>query len=219
MPARLSLCLVLVALASRSATAGSVDLAPAYDKAGFVARLLINEVSFPGDPCYRSEEDSMRCMLEILWVLDNRIRHIPPGYTQERVANTRTRDIIDIITAPGQVEGFYRDSDGRFTASSRVFARVDYLVQIANEGPPGRFARLLNHAQALARDYFASRPAGEDKFASLRRVGRDPVTGRAFAWMTSDMPYRPGGDFISIPRQLGGAQGGNHFYTLRRGEP
>ena len=45
------------------------------------------------------------------------------------------------------------------------------------------------------------------------------VTGRAYAWMTADLPFRPGGDFVAIPRHEGGASGGNHFYTLRREVP
>jgi len=215
MPARAFLVVVFAGLLGSGAFAGTVSLEPATSKPGYVARLLINEVPFPGDPLYRSEEDTMRCMAAILWVLDNRIRHIPPGYTQARVANTETRDIIDVITAPGQVEDFHRDAEGRFTAAPRVFTRVNYLVKIASEGPPGRFARLLNHAQTLARDYFDGRPRGEDSFAPLRQVGNYAVTGRAYSWMTSDLPYRPGGDFVAIPRQAGGAPGGNRFYTLR----
>jgi hypothetical protein len=216
MPPRFLLLVAVAELLGSRAFAAPVVLEPVTSKPGYVARLLINEVPFPGDPLYRSEADSMRCMLEILWVLDNRIRHIPPGYTQERVANTQTDDIIGVITAPGQVQDFYRESDGRFTAARRVITRVDYLVNIANEGTPGRFARLLNHAQTLARDYFEGRPRGEDMFAVLRRVGPYSVTGRAYAWMTSDLPFRPGGDFVSIPRSDGGAPGGNHFYTLRQ---
>jgi hypothetical protein len=216
MMARLFQSLAVAGLLAARAFSGPVELEPATSKAGYVARLLINEVPFPGDPLYRNEQDSMRCMLEILWVLDNRIRQIPTGYTQERVANTRTRDIIGVITAPGQVQDFYRDNGDRFAASSRVFARVDYLVRIANEGSPGRFARLLNHAQKLSNLYFEGRQEGEDLFAPLRRVGPYAVTGRAYAWMTSDLPYQPGGDFVAIPRDEGGAPGGNHFYTLRK---
>lgn len=213
------LCIAITVIWGVLCRAATVEIEPATTKAGYVARLLINEVPFPGDPLYRSEADSIRCMTQILWVLDNRIRQIPRGYTQERVANTRTRDIIDIITAPGQVQDFYRDKAGNFTAASRVFARVDYLVRIANEGTPGRFARLLNQAQELARNYFGDRPIGDDLFITLRQVGPRRVTGRAYSWMTSDLPYRPGGDFIWIPTDSGGMQGGNHFYTLRRDPP
>src|SRR5262245_12441014 len=172
MPMRTLLVIASAVMLATHAFAASVALEPATSKAGYVARLLINEVPFPGDPLYRSEQDSMRCMLEILWVLDNRIHHIPPGYSQERVANIQTRDIIDVITAPGQVNDFYRDREGRFTAARRVFTRVDYLVNIANEGSPGRFARLLNRAQELARDYFDGRTRGDDLFVPFRRVGR-----------------------------------------------
>jgi len=221
---RLFLGICFAGLIAANGAAATVALEPATSKSGYLARLLINEASFPGDPLYRSEEDTRFCMLEILWVLDNRIRHIPPGYTQQRVANAETDDIIDVITAPGQVNDFYRDPAGQFTAARRVFTRVDFLVGIANEGPPGRFGRLLNYAQTLARDYFESSRTGtagwgEDRFAPLRRIGPFSVTGRAYAWMTSDLPYEPGGDFVPIPREDGGAPSGNRFYTLRRSTP
>jgi hypothetical protein len=216
---RLFYCVLLLGLAAAGAPAANVELDPRTTRAGYVAALLINEVPFPGDPLYRSEEDTKRGMLEILWVLDNRVRHIPPGYTQERVAHTRARDIIDVITAPGQVEGFHRDSAGQFTAEWRVFERLDALVRIANEGTPGRFARLLNHAQELVHDYYRQTWPAEDLFAPLRRVGPYAVTGRSYAWMTADLPYRPGGDFVAVPRYLGGAPGGNRIYTLRKLSP
>ena len=37
--------------------------------AGYLARLLINEVPFPGERSYESEANSQAAMLEILWVL------------------------------------------------------------------------------------------------------------------------------------------------------
>ena len=52
-------------------------------KAGYLARLLINETPFPGERGYVSEEDTESAMREVLFVLDSRIRDIPPGYKQE----------------------------------------------------------------------------------------------------------------------------------------
>lgn len=213
---RLSFAFVIAGLFATQAFGATVELKPADSKEGYVARLLINEVPFPGDPLYRSEDDSKRGMLAILAVLDNRIRYIPPGYTQTQIANTETRDIIDVITAPGQVEDFYKTGDGRFTTSRRVIVRVDYLVKIANQGTPGRFARLINYAQDLARDYFRGETSGERVFVSLHRVGSTPVTGRGYAWMTADLPCEPGGSFVAVPRSEEGLLGANRFYTLRK---
>lgn len=145
---RLIPVIALAGLIAEPVAGANVELEPATWRAGYVARLLINEVPFPGDPLYRSEADSMRGMFEILWVLDNRVRKVPFGYARWQIAGTQNSDIIDVITAPGQVEDFYKSADGQFTAARRVFVRVDYLVNIANQGAPGRFARLLNYAQS-----------------------------------------------------------------------
>lgn len=199
--------------------AQNVRLAPASTPEGYVARLLINEVPFPGDPLYRSEEDCRRGMEEIVWVLNNRLRHIPPGYSQQEVANTRAANLIEVITAPGQVEGFHRDGQGRFVAVPRVHRRVDYLVRIANDGQPGRIAALLNHAAQLAAAALAGGPDSPDLFLELRRVGSTGVTGRAYAWMTANLPDHPGGHFVAVPREREGRIAGNQFYTLTERRP
>lgn len=213
---RLSSALVVAGLCAMQVVAANVELQPADSEEGYVARLLINEVPFPGDPLYRNEEDSKRGMFAILVVLDNRIHYIPPGYTQAQIANTKTRDIIDVITAPGQVQDFFKTRDGQFTASRRVFVRVNYLVKIANQGSPGRFAHLLNYAQELAQDYFRGEITGQSVFGSLEHVGGTPVTGRGYAWMTAGLPCEPGGSFVKVPRSLDGLLGANRFYTLRK---
>src|SRR5215471_17117773 len=78
-----------------------VQLEPPDTPSGYLARLLINEVPFPGERGYVSEEETKAAMLEILWVLDSRLRNIPPGYRQEQVAGVRSKDVIDIITGTG----------------------------------------------------------------------------------------------------------------------
>jgi hypothetical protein len=191
-------------------------LDPLSTKAGYLTHLLINEVAFPGESSYRDEEDSLRCMSQILCVLDNRTRNIPSGYTQKWVAATESRDLIDVITAVGQVEGFCRNAEGGFIAAPRVVARVNRLVRIANQGPPGATARLLNYARFLAREYVENHRPAKDLFAEVSRVGSIEVAGGAYAWMTAAQARQPGGDFIAIPRRLGGVIGGNQFYKLRQ---
>lgn len=156
-------------------------------------------------------------MLSILWVLHARIHHIPAGYRQEQVAAIRTQNIIEVITAKGQCEGFFRAPNGQFTSAPRVEERIKYLRQIANKGgKPGTFANLQNYAQGLARAYLKEGMAAADRFAGLGVVGRVPVTGRAYAWMTDRDCYNPGGNFVSIPDNLDGSLGGNRFFTLRK---
>jgi hypothetical protein len=101
--------------------------------------------------------------------------------------------------------------------TSRVTERIDYLVQTANRGAPGRFARLLRHAQKLADDYIGESP--HDHFAQLREIEGITVTGRAYGWMTDREIFRPGGNFVRITDAWRGGMGGNRFFTLRRLSP
>ncbi|MEI7899923.1 MAG: hypothetical protein WCK89_06695 [bacterium] len=187
---------------------------------GYLARLLINETSFPGERAFVSEADSKSAMLAVLWVLHARIQHIPQGYRQEQVAGVRSTNIIDVITGAGgkrQCEGFYRNAAGQFVTAPRVEERVDNLLSIANRGgKPGRFAGLLNYAQGLARVYVSEGIEGADRFSGLKRVGQMEVTGRAYSWMTDVGSYHPGGNFVAIPSTQEGSLAGNRFFTLRK---
>jgi hypothetical protein len=87
---------------------------------------------------------------------------------------------------------------------------------IAGRGKPGRFARLINHAQGLASAYVHDGIIGADRFAQLTRIGSVPVTGGAYSWMTDRDCYRPGGNFVRIPDNHQGSLGGNRFFTLRK---
>jgi hypothetical protein len=186
---------------------------------GYVCRLLINEVPFPGERGYTSEADTMLAMEGLLRVLDARLKHVPPGYTQQQIAAVRTGNVIDIITAggeKGQFDGFYRDASGAPVTVSRVTQRIDNLVKIAGRGQPGKFARLLEHAASLARDHADGVLSCRDPHEDVRVVQGVPATGRAYAWMTDEPQYAPGGNFLRIPDEQKGSLGGNRFFTLRR---
>ena len=186
---------------------------------GYVALLLINEVPFPGERAYISEEDSKAAMLSVLWVLHCRLTAIPPGYTQKQVADVRASNVMDIMTAGGirgQVDGFYQGTDGQPMAVARVHERVAHLVGLANRGQPGKIAGLLNYARDLARQYFQTGPAAPDIFADLRKIGSKQVTGHGYAWMTDARQFDPGGSYVFIPDRNQGALGGNRFYTLEK---
>ena len=204
------------------ASAGNVELAPATESEGYVARLLINEVPFPGERGWESEEDSKDAMRQILLVLDARLNHIPRGYTQSQIAAVKTDNIITLMTAGGvhgQIDGFYLDDAGRPSTVARVQSRIDYLMNIAGQGKPGTFARLLNHAQALATAYFQRRMNEPDLFGHLRVVEDTAVTGRAYSWMTDVGQFHPGGRFVRIPDDEQGGIGGNRFFTLKNLSP
>ena len=187
---------------------------------GYLARLLINETSFPGERAYLSETDSKGSMLAVLWVLHSRIQHVPAGYRQVQIAGVRSSNIIDVITGAGgrrQCEGFYLNAAGKYVTAPRVEERIQNLLSIANRGgKPGRFAGLLNYAQGLSRSYVKEGIEGADRFAGLKRVGQTEVTGRAYSWMTDVGSYHPDGNFMSIPSAQDGSLAGNRFFTLRK---
>jgi hypothetical protein len=207
-------------LAPVHVAAAFAQIEPADTTNGYVARLLINEVPFPGERGYVSEEDTKSAMLQILWVLHSRIHLIPAHYRQQQIAGVRSEDIIDIITGTGgrrQCEGFYRNEKGEFVTEPRVEERLDALLRIADSGgKPGRFALLLNYAQGLATAYFKGGIEEADRYAGLKVVGPIEVTGHAYSWMTDINNYHPGGNFVSIPPADEGSLGGNRFFTLRK---
>jgi hypothetical protein len=209
---------MLLAVVCGASVCAAVELKPPDTREGYVARLLLNEVPFPGERGWVSEKDTKAAMLSILWVLHSRMAHVPAGYSQRELAAVRSKDIIDVITAGGvrgQCDGFYRDSKGHPTMVSRVPKRLRYLLNIANKGKPGRFARLMTYGQDLADAYFRGGIKEADRFAALSSVGRLKVTGRAYSWMTDRDYYHPGGDFVKIPDSSEGSLGGNRFSTLK----
>ena len=216
---RLLALLVAAALLLPRPAHAAVTLPAAGSVEGYVCRLLINEVPFPGERSYTSEADTMLAMEGLLRVLDARLKHIPPGYTQQQIAAVRTGDIIDIITAggeKGQFDGFYRDASGTPVMVPRITERIDNLLEISGRGQPGKFARLLEHAAALARDYTSGTLSCRDPHEDVRVVNGVPATGRAYSWMTDEPQYNPGGNFLRIPDDQEGSLGGNRFFTLRK---
>ncbi len=192
---------------------------PAFSsEAGYLGALLVNEVAFPGERGYVSEANTKRAMENILLVLDARIRHVPVPYERVHIAQTSSDRLLDVMTAggvQGQVEGFYRDTSGAAVVSSRIEKRLGYLFKIANDGAPGRFARLLNHASALSSGYIAHLHEPQNLYLHLRSVHGIPVTGRAYSWMTDRHYFHSGGNFVRIPNDLNGSLSGNRFFTLK----
>ena len=208
---------VLACWTAGAASAEFAKLEPAAAASGYLPRLLINETPFPGERGFVSEEDTKATMLSILWVLHARMNHVPPGYKQEEIAAIRSQNVIEVITAKNQCEGFSKDASGKPVSAPRVEARIQNLLRIANGGDkPGRFANLLNFGQGLASAYLAGGIPGADRFAGLTVVNQVAVTGRAYSWMTGQDYYSPGGNFVKIPDSQQGLLGGNRFFTLRK---
>ena len=212
-----SLAAGILCCAASAAAGEFAQMEAASEPSGYLARLLINESPFPGERGYVSEADSKATMLSILWVLHARMNCVPPGYKQEEIAAIRSQNVLEVITAKNQCEGFSKDAAGQPVAAPRVEERLRYLTQIANRGDkPGRFANLLNFGQGLASAYLAGGIPGADRFAGLTVVNQVAVTGRAYSWMTGQDYYSPGGNFVKIPDSLQGLLGGNRFFTLRK---
>ena len=198
--------------------AGNVRFPELSSEAGYLAALLVNEVAFPGERGYVSEANTMRAMENILLVLDARIRYVPAPYERVQIAQTSSARLLDVMTAGGkrgQVDGFYRDASGAAVVVSRVEKRLGYLFKIGNDGAPGRFARLLNHAGALSSQYTAYLNRPENLYLHLRTIHGVPVTGRAYSWMTDRHFFHTGGNFVRIPNDLRGSLSGNRFFTLK----
>jgi hypothetical protein len=207
--------LVLIAGAALAA----VTLPSASTTEGYVCRLLINEVPFPGEKGYVSKEDTMAAMDQLLYVLDGRLNHVPSPYLQKQVAATQADDIIDVITAggvKGQFDGFYRDATGKPAMVDRVTQRIDNLVKIAGQGQPGKFAQILSYAADISTQYVDGHPKVPDRFGSVQNVLGIPATGGAFSWMTDEFRFNPGGNYLRIADSQQGALGGNRFFTLRK---
>lgn len=214
---RLLICFAMY-LVPGTGLMAKVTLNDPTSRAGYISLLLINEAPFPGEHAYLSVNDTKTGMLQILWVLHNRIERIPRGYRQSQIATVSSSDIIDVMTAGGQrgqVDGFYRDPRGVPTAVPRVHERVAYLTRIGNTGPPGKFATLLNYAKELGEAYANAGPKGPDIFRDLLWVDRIRATGSAFSWMTDSPHYNPGGNYLRIPQSDQGVLAGNRFFTLK----
>ena len=198
---------------------GAEQKAATIAPADYLAALLINEVPFPGEPAFKSADDSKAAMRAILHTLHNRRAAPPQGYTRWQVAATSSSDLIDIITAFNQMDGFFKDKHDRHAYAPRVAERMDYLRRLAQRDDTPTLADLLAFAQTLALDFAKGNPPPfPDPFAELTRLppGDIDVTGSCYGWMTDDPAYNPGGNYVRIPDEFGGALGGNRFYTLRK---
>lgn len=198
--------------------AGNVNFPAFNSEAGYLAALLVNEVAFPGEHGYVSEADAKDAMANILLVLDARVNYVPAPYKRVELAQTSSDKLLDVITVGGvhgQVEGFYRDAAGVPVVVPRIQERMAYLMKIAEDGAPGRFASLLNYAGTLASEYVAYLNRPDNLYINLREVHGIPVTGRAYSWMTDRHYFHAGGNFVRIPNDLNGSLAGNRFFTLK----
>lgn len=184
----------------------------------YLAALLINEVPFPGEPRFKNAEDTRAAMQAILWVIECRRAQVPQGYTRHQVAATASTNLIDLITAVNQMQGFYKTAQERHTFDARVGERIAYLELLAKRRNTPTITELLAYARELAEAYAVALALPFEKpFHSLSNLPPETpsVTGSPYGWMTDAPEFHPGGNFVRIPDECGGTLGGNRFYTLR----
>jgi hypothetical protein len=149
---------------------------------GLVARLLLAETTTPANSKY-TLADAATCMERMILVLNNRLKN--PG----QFASRGTR-IEDIITAPGQFEGFEAFPKNY----AKVIPRIQGILDKANDNTvasQGAYQAHLDKAIELATKH--SSPIS------------DPSTTELIGWRTAGHGS-PGPNFVAFDPPLMGIQ-------------
>ncbi|GHO90563.1 hypothetical protein KSF_006110 [Reticulibacter mediterranei] len=184
----------------------SVQLPSVSTVEGVVVRLLLAESKGLAAPSY-DEEEVYRGMQAMKAVPDNRLYHHPEQFGAPGALN-----YVDIITAPGQFQGFFRDESGMVHLSASVQQRIQEVVRLANTDAYRPSARLLDDAMQVTRARIT------DPFVGVTRVDGIAVKGGSYGWQHEEA-VDLGGYFLAIPASHGGIIQGNQFYTLRASFP
>jgi hypothetical protein len=184
----------------------SVQLPPISTVEGVVVRLLLAESRGVAAPSY-DEGEVYRGMQAMKAVVDNRLRHHP-----EQFGAPGALTYVDIITAPGQFQGFFRDESGMVHLSASVQQRIQEVVRLANTDGCGPSSRLVDDAMQVTMARIT------DPFAGVTRVERIAAKGGSYGWQQEGAADL-GGSFLAIPVSHGGIIQGNQFYTLRASFP
>jgi hypothetical protein len=140
-------------------------------------------------------------------VLENRLRHHP-----EQFGAPGALTYVDIITAPGQFQGVFRDDFGAVHLSSVVQQRIHEILHLANNDSEGTYVRFVKNAMHV------TQVESSDPFAGVTMIDGIAAKGGSYGWQqegSADL----GGYFLAIPASSGGIIQGNHFYTLRASFP
>jgi hypothetical protein len=180
----------------------NVTLPDAGTDAGLLARLLIAESLNPGYSSY-DEAEVQKGMKAMKAVVDNRLHYSNPGIFGAAGA----KSYLDIVTAPGQYNGFTKDAGGKLAVSKGVRDVIDGVMSKANAGAPGAYAKFVQNALDVANG------AVDDPFKGLTTIGGKAVYGGTYGWRKSGRGD-PGGTQIKIPKESGGLIAGNQFYAL-----
>lgn len=175
---------------------------------GTLVRLLLVESRNPGYADY-DEAKALAGMKAMKAVVDNRLNHVPTGYSLKDFSAAGAKNYRDIITAKNQFDGFSKGADGKVVLKASLETNLGEILKKANTGTPGKYHKFCKNALAVAGE-----PAA-DPFQDLTKIGDTPVTGRAYGWRTEGSGS-PGNNFVAIPEKQGGLLLKNQFYTLKK---
>jgi hypothetical protein len=171
---------------------------------GVLCRQLIAKRNNPGSPSY-DEQEVLKAMKAMKAAVDNRLHYSDPIIFGARGAHSW----FDIITAPGQFQGFSKGDDGQLVISSNIQKLIDDVMMKANTGAPGAYTRFVQNAIDVANNDV------DDPFRNLTMIGTVNVFGGGYSWLT-DGRGEPGGSYVKIPDEQGGLIAGNRFYALAK---
>jgi hypothetical protein len=197
------LILGLVFVLSSQLRADNVTLPDVNTDAGLLARLFIAECRNPGYKDY-DKAVAAKAMRAMHATVDNRLHNKP-----EKFGAPNAKSYADIVGAAGQFAGFSQDDKGKIVIAANVQKRIDEVMKIANTGKPGKYAEFVQ----LAID--SAKAKVDDPFKGITKVGGVPTIGGSYGWRTATAAG-PGGDFVAIGDDQGGALAGNRFYTLKK---
>ena len=174
---------------------GCIELSDISSDAGIIERVLLAEVMSPAYGAY-NESKAKRVMKAIVNCIYNRKNYSNPELFG---IHSQNPSVLDVVTAPGQFDGFSLGADGTLELSSSVEAHIQAILDSANQGVPGKYYRFVEAAKSIARGNHAS-----------------PFTKAVYAFRTAGASG-PGGRFDRIWNVDG--QGvhvllGQKFYTL-----
>ena len=171
---------------------------------GALCRQLLAKRNNPGNPRY-DEKEVLKAMKAMKAAIDNRLHYSDTRFFTAAGA----KSWFDIITAPGQFQGFSKGKEGQLVISSDMQKIIDDVIAKANSGPPNAYTRFVEDAINVTNNDV------DDPFKNLTMIGNVEVYGGTYGWLT-DGKGEPGDGFVRIPDEQGGLIAGNRFFALAK---
>lgn len=126
------------------------------------------------------------------------------------------KNIIDIVTAPGQFDGFTK-SGGKVVITPKIETLIKNILTHANQPTHPRMQHHKNFVQSAIS---VSQTKIQDEFSAITKIGTTKVIGGVYGW---NRGAEMGGRFVKIPNGCldsnniahDGIIMGNQFWTLK----